>query len=78
MTEKTTHLRSITKSITWRTLATFTTILIVIIFTGELALALGVGLVELGEKLVLYYVHERAWDRISWGKIIVESEANGS
>ncbi len=57
------------KSITFRILATVTTIVLVFIFTGEMLLALEIGMVEVVSKLILYYVHERFWDRVSWGKI---------
>ena len=66
-----THLRSWIKSITFRILATVTTIVLVFIFTGELLIALEIGLIEVVAKLVLYYVHERFWDRVPWGKIAV-------
>jgi hypothetical protein len=29
---------------------------------------LGVGLVEVIAKIIFYYLHERVWNRISWGK----------
>ncbi|MDD5649963.1 MAG: DUF2061 domain-containing protein [Candidatus Nanoarchaeia archaeon] len=63
------NLRSIIKSISWRFFATFTTMLVVYIFTGELILSIGVGIVEALSKLFLYYIHERIWNKIKWGKI---------
>jgi len=69
MPESETHLRSIIKSITFRILATVTTIILVVIFTGEILLALSVGIAEVVSKLILYYVHERFWDHVSWGRI---------
>ena len=69
MPENETHIRSWIKSISFRILATITTIALVVIFTGEILLALEIGLVEVVAKLILYYVHERFWDRVSWGKI---------
>lgn len=60
--------RSIVKALSWRITATVTTIVIVLLFTGKLLLALSVGLVELVVKLLLYYVHERAWNRLRWGR----------
>lgn len=59
--------RSIIKGVTWRVTATIITIIIVFLFTGEIKLALGVGLIEAIAKLVLYYIHERIWNKISWG-----------
>ena len=62
------HIRSIIKSISWRALATITTIIIVFIFTRSLTIALGIGLVEVIAKIILYYGHERFWDKVMWGR----------
>ena len=62
------HARSIAKTISWRVIATLTTTVLVLLFTGSLAIAAGVGSVEAASKMVFYYAHERAWNRISWGK----------
>ncbi|MBR9706753.1 DUF2061 domain-containing protein [Candidatus Pacearchaeota archaeon] len=59
--------RSIFKSITWRICATITTVILVYIFTGELALALSLGIVEVIVKMIVYYVHERVWIKVRWG-----------
>ena len=71
------NMRSIMKSITFRILATITTMILVYVFFRRLDLAAVIGGLEIVLKLVLYFFHERAWDRVSWGKIILESEANG-
>lgn len=63
-----THKRSILKAISWRTWATITTAIIVLIFTGEIALALTVGFLEVFAKMGLYVLHERLWQRIRYGK----------
>ena len=60
--------RSILKSLTWRALATLTTFVIVYAYTDELALSLGVGAVEVVTKMSLYYLHERLWLRVRWGR----------
>ena len=62
--------RSIAKSLTWRALATLTTFVIVYAYTDELALSLGVGAVEVVTKMSLYYLHERFWMRIRWGRSV--------
>ncbi|MBW3002136.1 DUF2061 domain-containing protein [Candidatus Woesearchaeota archaeon] len=62
------HVRSIAKSISWRTIATLTTMILVFVFTGKLALAAGIGFFEVIIKLTVYYAHERAWDNITWGR----------
>jgi len=62
------HFRSIMKAITWRALATLTTILLVFIFTRELIISIEVGVVEIIVKLFLYYFHERIWELARFGK----------
>lgn len=65
--------RSILKAISWRTWATLTTAVIVYIFTGEFALAITVGLLEVFAKMGLYFFHERLWQKINFGKKEVPS-----
>jgi uncharacterized membrane protein len=31
--------------------------------------ALSIGGVEIVTKMILYYLHERLWDRVSWGRL---------
>ena len=60
--------RSGAKSVTWRVIATTTTMFIVYFFTGELDLSLGVGVFDVLLKLAFYILHERAWDRVGYGR----------
>ncbi len=60
-------IRSVAKAVSWRFVATATTFSIVYLLTGQLVLALEVGGLEALSKLVLYYLHERAWTRQGWG-----------
>lgn len=60
--------RSILKSISYRTWGTITTAVIVFIFTGKFAVAITVGLLEVFAKMGLYFIHERFWQKIRWGK----------
>ena len=64
-----THVRSIAKAVSWRIVATLTTMLLVYVFTGNLLVSGGVGLTELLSKLLIYYVHERVWNAIRFGRI---------
>ena len=61
-------IRSALKGFTWRLVATFTTIVIVYCITGEQAKALQIGAIEFVAKFTVYYLHERAWVRISFGQ----------
>ncbi|HMC02324.1 MAG TPA: DUF2061 domain-containing protein [Flavobacteriaceae bacterium] len=66
--KKESHLRSIIKGISWRIVATSDTILIVLAITclsGNCSIhdAVKIGVAEFLIKLIVYYVHERAWQR---------------
>jgi uncharacterized membrane protein len=38
------------------------------IFTGDIALSGAVGLGDFVIKTIVYYVHERVWANIAWGR----------
>jgi len=67
MLTKETHTRSVTKGITWRIIASLTTMGLVYIFSGSLKLVIEVGILDVLLKLFFYYAHERAWGNIKWG-----------
>lgn len=58
------HMRSLLKGVTWRCLATLTTVIIAWFVTGEVAQAFKIGFVEFFAKLAIYYMHERVWAKI--------------
>jgi len=60
--------RSIGKSVSWRVLATCDTILISYVITGIFAIAATIGSIEVLTKMVLYYFHERAWNKFAFGR----------
>jgi len=67
-----TNIRSIVKGISWRFVATATTIIIVYIFFGRLDLAVAAGVLESVAKVMLFWLHERVWQRIKFGKKRIE------
>ncbi|MBN2825776.1 MAG: adenylyl-sulfate kinase [Campylobacterales bacterium] len=67
-----TNKRSIVKGISWRFVATTTTIIIVYVFFGRLDLAIAAGVLETVLKVALYWAHERAWFKIKWGRKKIE------
>jgi len=69
---KETNKRSILKGISWRVVATTTTIIIVYVFFGRLDLAIAAGLIETVLKVALYWGHEKIWQKIHWGKKKIE------
>ena len=64
------HARTICKTITWRILATSTTLLLVYFFTGNLTISAGVSISEILLKTAFYYLHERAWNKTNLGQNI--------
>ena len=63
------HLRSILKGLTWRVLATLTTIFIAWFFLNDVETALQIGLVEFFLKFFVYYAHERIWQLVPRGTV---------
>lgn len=66
MSEK--HSRSVVKAVSWRITGTVDTIVVSYFVTGRIKLAVSIGFVELFTKIGLYYVHERVWNRIAFGR----------
>lgn len=67
-----TNSRSIAKGFSWRFFATSVTVIIVFVFFGRLDLAIAAGIIETVSKVFLYYVHEKIWQRVLWGKKQIE------
>lgn len=57
--------RHIAKTITWRIIGTIDTIILSWIITGNLAVGMTIGGVEVITKMVLYFLHERVWYKFS-------------
>ncbi len=62
------HSRTVVKTVTWRAIATITTVGTIYLWTGNIAEALGAGLLANLFKTFFYYAHERLWNRTDWGK----------
>ena len=63
------HLRSLVKTITYRSCSTLITAGVVFAMTREVALALGAGIADTLIKFGFYYMHERAWQSIPLGTV---------
>ncbi len=61
-------IRSIVKAASWRATGTVDTIILSWFFTGNIGTALSIGFTEVATKMLLYYVHERVWNRIPLGR----------
>ena len=57
--------RHIAKTITWRIIGTLDTMIIAWVITGSLEWGLAIGGIEVFTKIILYFLHERAWYRFS-------------
>ena len=62
------HVRSVSKAISWRIVGTIDTFLITLVITGNFIIAGSIASVESLTKIVLYYLHERAWSRVALGR----------
>ena len=69
------RIRSLAKGISWRFVGTADTTLLSLFFTRNLQQSLGIGGIEFCTKILLYYVHERAWFRIRWRREAVTGQA---
>ena len=63
------RLRSVLKALSWRVLATLTTIAIAYFIVGDVKVALKIGAVEVVVKMLIYYLHERAWAKVPLGTV---------
>jgi len=63
------RLRSILKTISWRIIATTTTVTIAYLVFNDITNALKVGGFEFFAKMFIYYFHERAWQKLPRGTI---------
>jgi uncharacterized membrane protein len=62
-------LRSLLKAFSWRILGTLDTIVVSYFWTGNTGKALVIGGTDMLTKLLLYYLHERAWAKIPLGSV---------
>jgi uncharacterized membrane protein len=60
--------RSLIKSLTWRVVALITTFISIYIVSGKLSVAWAGTFLTNGINFILYYLHERAWNKTSWGR----------
>lgn len=68
------QIRSVTKAISWRIIATLVIALFVGIYTDKWDIAAAVGGWTFIVNLILYYFHERVWEHIAWGRVSVKKK----
>ena len=62
------NIRSIAKTISWRITGCGATFLISYIVSGNIEIAGTIAMTQLMINTMLYYIHERLWNKISWQK----------
>lgn len=67
--------RNIVKTISWRMIGSFDTALISWLISGKLSIGIKIGIAEFITKLVIYYVHERFWQRSNFGLLSKRQQA---
>jgi len=72
--KKPTHRRSLAKSVSWRITGTIDTIVIAFLYSNQVESAFSIGVAELFTKIFFFYIHERIWAWIKWGRIWEEIE----
>ncbi len=60
--------RSLAKAVSWRIVGLAVTLVVALAVTGDYRVALAVGLSDTLVKVLIFYAHERAWNRISFGR----------
>ena len=69
-----THKRTVAKTLSWRLVATVITTAITFALTRKLEFAATVGVLDTIVKFGSYYVHERLWNNINFGRAASETE----
>lgn len=63
-----TTVRSLAKTITWRITGTGATFVISYAIVGDISISSSIAAIQLTFNTVLYFIHERVWGKIKWGR----------
>ena len=66
---KVTKSRSFIKSLSYRIFGTLSSFIVVYAITGKGKLSALIAFWETVLKVFIYYWHERAWNKITWGRM---------
>jgi uncharacterized membrane protein len=58
------HRKSLLKAISWRLVGSADTFIISYVLTGQMMIAGSIATVEVITKILLYWVHERVWNKV--------------
>lgn len=57
-------MRALWKTLTWRLVGSTSTFLISYLVTGQMFIATSIAVAQMIANTILYYIHERVWDKI--------------
>lgn len=60
--------RSWAKAISWRITGSVDTFVVGWVFTQNIPTAAAISVIEFASKILLYYLHEKIWEKIAWSK----------
>ena len=60
--------RSAVKAISWRIIGTIDTFILSFLITHKPITAASIAGFEVLTKTILYYFHERGWNKVQWGR----------
>jgi len=63
-----TNKRSMLKTVTWRVTGSAALLITTYMITGSFAVAGTIGIIHIITNLTLYYIHERVWNKVKWGR----------
>lgn len=69
-----TGLRTLAKAITWQVSGLVVMVALAYGATGSLSIAGGLALASSAAGFVTYFLHERIWQRVRWGRIGLSSD----
>lgn len=61
--------RSWTKAFSYRIVGSLYSFVVLYLVSGKLLISLSLSAIEVVSKIVIFYFHERVWDKLSFGKI---------
>jgi uncharacterized membrane protein len=72
--EQESNARSLVKGVSWRVVGSVDTFLLSWLFSHSPGVAVKIAGAETITKILIYFFHERAWQRVRWGISTVQVE----
>ncbi len=60
--------RSLVKTLSWRITGSGATFLVTYLISENLGMSGTIAIIQLVLNTLLYYIHERIWNRVVWGR----------